>query len=235
MNIVWVCAGRFVSCLKVFSLQSISLFLITMTSTERVLVIRRSLFDRLGSFHGLNPEISRYLPIFMDPANHFFVPRAEAEEDPSLKQLIPYVVVTSEGRLLHYRRGNGTGEKRLLKKGSVGIGGHINDGDGLGEAFDAAAYQRALIRELQEELVISSSFVERPLALLNDDTNPVGAVHLGIVHQCQISSPEVSANEEAISELGFLSLEELAARHDQLETWSQLVVQGWGDLGTIGK
>ena len=107
-----------------------------MSSSEQVLVVRRSLFDRLGSFHGLNAEISRYLPVFLEEGNHFFVPRAEAEEDPSLKQLIPYVVVTSGGKLLHYRRGSGSGEKRLLKKGSIGIGGHINDGDGLGEAFD---------------------------------------------------------------------------------------------------
>ena len=206
-----------------------------MSSTERVLVIRRALLDQLGSFQGLNPEIGSYLPVFLDPANHFFVPRAEAEEDPSLKQLIPYVVVTSQGRLLHYRRGSGSGEKRLLKKGSVGIGGHINDGDGLGQDFDQAAYQRALMRELQEELVISSAFVERPLALLNDDSNPVGAVHLGIVHQCQLGSPEVSANEAAIAELGFLSLEELQERLDQLETWSQLVVKSWGDLRTIGE
>jgi predicted NUDIX family phosphoesterase len=206
-----------------------------MPAAERVLVVRRSLFDELGAFHGLNSETKRYLPVFLEPGNHFFVSRAEAEEDPSLKQLIPYVVVTFGGRLLHYRRGSGSGETRLLKKGSIGIGGHINDGDGLGDAFDTAAYQRALMRELTEELVISGSFVERPLALLNDDTNPVGAVHLGIVHQCQLSSPEVSANEEAIAELGFLTLEELVARTDQLETWSQLVVKGWKSLKTLGE
>jgi predicted NUDIX family phosphoesterase len=205
-----------------------------MSSTEQVLVIRRSLFDELGSFHGLNPEISRYLPVFLQPGNHFFVPRAEAEEDPSLKQLIPYVVVTSGEKILHYRRGSGSGETRLLKKGSVGIGGHINDGDGLGEAFDSAAYQRALMRELQEELSLGSAFIERPLALLNDDTNPVGAVHLGIVHQCHLAEPEVTANEEAIAELGFLSREELEERNDQLESWSQLVLEGWGNLRTIG-
>ena len=205
-----------------------------MSSTEQVLVIRRSLFDELGSFHGLNPEISRYLPVFLQPGNHFYVPRAEAEEDPSLKQLIPYVVVTSGEKILHYRRGTGSGESRLLKKGSVGIGGHINDGDGLGEAFDSAAYQRALMRELQEELSLGSAFIERPLALLNDDTNPVGAVHLGIVHQCHLAEPEVTANEEAIAELGFLSREELAERNDQLESWSQLVLEGWGNLRTIG-
>jgi len=203
-------------------------------STEQVLVVRRALFDRLGSFHGLNPSVDRYLPVFLEPGNHFFVPRSEAEDDPSLKQLIPYVVVTSGGKLLHYRRGSGSGEKRLLKKGSVGIGGHINDGDGLGEDFDAAAYQRALMRELQEELAIESCFIERPLALLNDDTNPVGAVHLGIVHQCELAAPDVKANEEAIAELGFLTLEELASRHADLETWSQLVIEGWGGLRTIG-
>ena len=205
-----------------------------MSSIEQVLVIRRSLFDELGSFHGLNPEIGRYLPVFLQPGNHFFVPRAEAEEDPSLKQLIPYVVVTSGEKILHYRRGSGSGETRLLKKGSVGIGGHINDGDGLGEAFDSAAYQRALMRELQEELSLGSAFIERPLALLNDDTNPVGAVHLGIVHQCHLAEPEVTANEDAIAELGFLSREELAERNDQLESWSQLVLEGWGNLRTIG-
>jgi len=201
--------------------------------SERVLVIRRSLFDELGSFHGLNPDVDRYLPVFLDPKNHFFVPRSEAEEDPSLKQLIPYVVVTSRGKILHYRRGSGTGEARLLKKGSVGIGGHINDGDGEGESFDAASYRRALMRELQEELQVESSFIERPLAVLNDDSNPVGAVHLGIVHQCQLAAPDVKANEEAIAELGFLTLEELHGRRNQLETWSQLVIGGWEGLRTI--
>ena len=204
-----------------------------MNSTEQVLVIRRSLFEHLGLFHGLNSDIARYLPVFLEPGNHFFVQRDEAENDPTLKQLIPYVVVTSGRKFLHYRRGKGSGETRLLKKGSVGIGGHINDGDGLGEAFDAAAYQRALMRELQEEISIDSTFIERPLALLNDDTNPVGAVHLGIVHQCEILEPNVKANEEAIAELGFMTLEELTGRLDQLETWSQLVVAGWNSLKPI--
>jgi len=206
-----------------------------MSSTEQVLVIRRSLFDEIGSFHGLNADIQLYLPVFLEPGNHFFAPRSEAEEDPSLKQLIPYVVVTAGDKLLHYRRGSGSGEQRLLKKGSVGIGGHINDGDGLGETFDAAAYQRALMRELQEELAIESCFIERPLALLNDDSNAVGAVHLGFVNQCQWAEPNVQANEEAIAELGCLTLEDLQERHDQLETWSPRVVKGWGDLKTVGK
>ncbi len=200
---------------------------------EKVLVVPRALFDDLGSFQGLNADVERYLPQFLDPANHSFVARAQAEEDPTLKQIIPYIVVTCGEHILHYRRGSGSGEKRLLKKRSIGIGGHMNDEDGAGSHFDAAAYQRALMRELEEELQLPASFHQgqiRALALLNDDSNAVGAVHLGVVHQCALLSNEVAAKEEAIAELGFLSWEELQARHEELESWSQIVIQGWNDL-----
>lgn len=205
-----------------------------MTSQEKVLVIPRSLFDSLGSFQGLSSEVERYLPLFLDPANHSFVARAEAEEDPSLKQIIPYIIITCGNRVLQYRRGSGSGETRLLKKRSLGIGGHINDEDGLGANFDAAAYERALLRELEEELQLPASFQVsqiKPLALLNDDSNAVGEVHLGVVHQCELLSDEVSARETAIAELGFFSHEELQQRLEEFESWSQIIIRGWSNTG----
>ncbi|MFZ4116692.1 MAG: hypothetical protein ACOYK6_08255 [Chthoniobacterales bacterium] len=200
-----------------------------MSTQEKVLVIPRSLFEDLGSFQGLQPNIEKYLPCFLDPANHSFLERAKAEEDPSFKQIIPYIVITCGDRILHYRRGSGSGEKRLLKKRSLGIGGHINDEDGLGAHFDAAAYKRALLRELEEELHVPVSFHAdqiKPLALLNDDSNPVGAVHLGVVHHCALISEDVSAREEAIAELGFFTYPELLERIEEFETWSQIVIRG---------
>jgi len=207
-----------------------------MSSQEKVLVVPRSLFDTLGSFQGLKIEgadVEHYLTQFLDPTNHSFVARADAEEDPSLKQIIPYIVITVGDRILHYRRGSGTGETRLLKKRSLGIGGHMNDEDGLGSHFDAAAYQRALLRELEEELHLPASFSIdqiKPLALLNDDSNPVGAVHLGVVHQCSLLSDEVTAKEDAIAELGFLTHAELQERSEEFESWSQIIIQGWKEL-----
>ncbi|MBX9742225.1 MAG: hypothetical protein K2W99_01600 [Chthoniobacterales bacterium] len=202
-----------------------------MTSQEKVLVVPRSLFDQLGSFQGLKTgaaEVESYLASFLDPLHHSFVPRALAEEDATLKQIIPYIILTCGKRHLHYRRGSGSGEKRLLKKRSLGIGGHINDEDGIGTAFDATAYQQGLLRELEEELLLPASFRLhhiKPLALLNDDSNPVGAVHLGMVHQCILESDEVTAREEAIAELGFLTHQELKKCCDEFETWSQIIIQ----------
>ena len=117
---------------------------------EQVLVVPRPLFDSIGTFqgirtHGLEAAIDRLL----DPENHFFMDREEAEADPTHKQLIPYLVVRSGDRVLCYTRGKSGGESRLHAKMSIGIGGHINDGDAHAEHLNEGAYLRAIERELR--------------------------------------------------------------------------------------
>jgi len=198
---------------------------------EQVLVIKRELFDQLGSFQGLCPEVERYLGCFLLKENNFFVPRSAAENDPSLKQLIPYAIFRHGGKILHYTRGAKSGEKRLVAKGSVGIGGHINDTDESLFSFDQSAYHNAVRREIGEELKLGGSFTERAVALLNDDSTEVGKVHLGVVHIVDLESADVSAGEKAIAELGFATRAELLARRDSLETWSQIALEGLAELG----
>src|SRR5690349_19859705 len=96
---------------------------------EDVLVFPRSLFEQLGAFQGFNDEVDRYLPVILDPRNNHFMPRGLAETDPNFKQIIPYVIITDGKSVLHYVRGKKAGEQRLVAKGSIGIGGHINQDD----------------------------------------------------------------------------------------------------------
>lgn len=191
---------------------------------ENVLVVRRSLFDELGSFHGLNFEPQKYLGALLSRGNNFFLPRAQAETDPTHKQIIPYVLVAHGDRVLHYVRGKKAGEQRLVSKGSIGIGGHMNDTDESLFAFDEAAYRAGVEREVNEEITIDSPFEDRVVALLNDDTTEVGRVHLGIVHVFRLAEPKVEKREAMITNLSFLTREELLARRDNLETWSQICV-----------
>jgi predicted NUDIX family phosphoesterase len=189
---------------------------------ENILVIKRSLFDELGSFHGLNFEPQKYLSAILSRGNNFFLPRAKAETDPAHKQIIPYVLIASGDKVLHYVRGKKAGEQRLVAKGSIGIGGHMNESDESLFALDEAAYRAGVEREVNEELKIDSAFDDRIVALLNDDTTEVGRVHLGIVHVFKLSKPNVEKREAMITNLAFLSREELLSRRDALETWSQL-------------
>jgi predicted NUDIX family phosphoesterase len=191
---------------------------------ENVLVVRRSLFDELGSFHGLNFEIEKYLGPLLSRGNNFFLPRAQAEIDPAYKQIIPYALIVHGDRVLHYVRGKKAGEQRLVAKGSIGIGGHMNDTDESLFAWDENAYRAGVEREVNEEIKIESSFDDCIVALLNDDTTEVGRVHLGIVHVFRLAEPKVEKREAMITNLAFLNRDELVSRRENLETWSQLCV-----------
>ncbi|CAN5671456.1 phosphoesterase [soil metagenome] len=195
-----------------------------MNADENVLVVRRSLFDELGSFHGLHFEPQKYLPALLSRGNNFFLPRAQAENDPTHKQIIPYALVVHGDTVLHYVRGKKAGEQRLVAKGSIGIGGHMNDTDESLFAWDEHAYRAGVEREVTEEIQIESPFEDRIVALLNDDTTEVGRVHLGIVHVFRLTEPKVQKREAMITNLAFLTREELVARRENLETWSQLCV-----------
>lgn len=189
---------------------------------ERVLVIPRSLFDSLGAFEGLSTDTARYLPAFLDPANNHFLARDDAEEDPSHKQIIPYAIFHCRGRLLHYVRGGKTGEKRLADKGSIGIGGHINSEDAEQASLEKSTYLTGVEREMNEELVIRSPYRQRLVALINDDSSPVGQVHIGVVHLFDLETEDVVSNEATITSVEFLTPADLHARRDRLETWSTI-------------
>src|SRR5437588_7252213 len=160
-----------------------------MTPEENVLVIRRTLFDQLGSFHGLNFEPRKYLDAILSRGNNFFLPRAQAETDPTHKQIIPYALIAFDNKVLYYVRGKKAGEQRLVAKGSIGIGGHMNEGDESLFALDEAAYRAGVEREVNEEIKIDTPIEDQIVAILNDDSTEVVRVHLGIVRVLKLNEP----------------------------------------------
>lgn len=191
---------------------------------EKVLVVPRPLFDDLGAFQGVKQDVNVYLETFLAPSNAFFMDRAQAELDPGHKQLIPYAIFTYQNKILHYTRGGSGGEARLHDKGSIGIGGHINPVDWQGEEQGMSTYMAGVERETNEELSIADPFAQTVIGLINDDSNEVGSVHLGVIHEFKLSSGDVTSNEDAIARLTFYTLEELKSPElfEKLETWSQL-------------
>jgi len=211
---------------------------------ERVLVVPTTLFHRLGYFQGFTAEVDRYLPGLLESDQVSYRRRSAMEEDPSFKQLIPYMIFChrpSDGlvQLFQYTRGGGMGEARLHAKRSVGIGGHISALDANGESAKAVqgvvrcghagVYHEGMQRELAEEVILETEYAEQCVGMINDDETPVGKVHLGVVHQFDVQSPNIRANESEVQNAGFLPVEEIIAELDQFETWSQIVVRALFD------
>jgi predicted NUDIX family phosphoesterase len=202
---------------------------------ERVLVVPTSRFHELGHFQGFSSDMDRYLPALLESDDLAYRARGEMEQDPSFKQLIPYVVfryIDPQGvvHAFQYTRGGGQGEARLHAKRSVGVGGHISadDYDALSRADGAThhdVYREGMLRELAEEVIIDSPYSEMCVGLINDDETPVGQVHLGVVHLCDVERPAVRNRETDILDAGFRPVDKILADLDRFESWSQIVVR----------
>lgn len=189
----------------------------------RVLVVPARELDRLGRFQGFSDDVPRYFDGLLRPDLLEFRPRAEMEENPSYKQLIPYVVIRCGDSIFCYTRGKSQGEARLHAKRSLGIGGHVDETDADGRATPEA-YDMALRRELDEEVAIASPGELLRVGLINDDSTPVGTVHLGVVYMYRLERPEVEAREDGLTDAGFVSMGEILAGRDRFETWSQICI-----------
>lgn len=201
----------------------------SLVDTEQVLVVPTSLFHELGHFQGFSNDVARYLEELLSPEHTSYRARSEMEEDPSFKQLIPYVIfrhvnAAGEVSVFQYTRGKGQGEKRLHAKRSVGIGGHISSDDEQSEN-DLNPYQEGMQRELVEEVAINSNYTETMVGMINDDETEVGKVHLGVVHIFDVETPNVQPREDEIIETGFRPVSELLDDLEGFETWSQICLQ----------
>ncbi len=187
---------------------------------EEILVVPRAELFWNGPFRGVSTTgLEEY--VLRVRRHGFFKRRGDVEEDPSLKQIIPYLIVRSGGRVMLFRRTRAGGEARLHDLHSVGVGGHIAKGDVDGAA-DLIA--EGLRRELEEELTVNGAWSARLVGVLNDDDNPVGRVHFGLVHLVDVASGEVAIRETDRLTGRLADAGEIRAAYPGMETWSQLVV-----------
>lgn len=155
-----------------------------------------------------------------------FMRRGDVEDDPSINQVIPYVVIrSSTGRVLVYNRGDKGGEERLVDKWSIGIGGHINKEDGEEDIFEPQLIFNAASREIREELLGTTGGVMSPtlqiLGCLYLTDTPVDAVHFGLVMGTECLSPELIEPTEEATQLRWVKPEKL--KEYELENWSAIV------------
>jgi predicted NUDIX family phosphoesterase len=155
-----------------------------------------------------------------------------AEEDFNYKQIIPYSFIYSDGCLFSYVRGDSGGEKRLKKKRSIGIGGHVNDSDIKGTGWsNQDAMLASMFRERGEEVAFGGEWQLHLVGAINDDGNDVGKVHFGVVHQYTVENRLVTSREDAIAEPEFVTVEGALepTRLAEYEPWSRYVLEAIRD------
>jgi predicted NUDIX family phosphoesterase len=146
-----------------------------------------------------------------------YEPRDAMERDPAFKQVIPYLVLRDGERYFLMRRTRGGRDERLHDRYSIGVGGHLNPGDG---GLDGGL-RREWAEELEAEFVPEFQVV----GVLNDDTTDVGSVHLGVVYVAAAAGRPVAIRETDKLTGQFVDPAAVAEVAADLETWSQLAFE----------
>lgn len=187
-----------------------------MTQDEQVLVIpRASIMGDPGWLGVTNAGLEGFESVVARDGR--YRPRAEMEVDRTWKQVIPYLVLRDGERYFLMRRTKAGGDARLHDRFSIGVGGHLNPGDG-----DLAG---GLRREWREELVADFEPDFQLVGLLNDDSTDVGSVHVGAVYVADARGRAVEIRETDKLSGSFADPADVAAVVDRMETWSALVFE----------
>ena len=190
--------------------------------SERVLVLPRAAVPGGCDFLGVRtaaPEDLLGLRHAIRQAG-LWMDRAPAEVDATHKQIIPYVVVRDADRMFLMERTSAGGDARLHRRATIGVGGHLNPVDDGADPLAAG-----LIREWNEELVADWKPHFSLVGLLNDDRNPVGAVHLGVVFTVDAAGRAVDVREQDKLSGRWAAEDELRVVWRRMEPWSQLVAE----------
>ena len=208
-----------------FSLYVIDEFKLMMT--ESVFCLSTKALEKAGFLENsyitfIKPEIDieRLLSLEFK-----FIPRSIAEGDVRWKQVIPYQVFICNNTLFAFQRGDRINEKRLIGCLSIGIGGHINLTDLKHSASLKELFFKAALRERDEELEIKADVSTKLIGLINDDSNSVGKVHIGVVMACKIDNPNsilIRQDSEDIKFYNWLTAPYILSHKSYFEVWSTL-------------
>ena len=195
---------------------------------EQIIVVSRELlFDNeKNAFNGfLSKNDVQGEEIFNTFKNYEVKRRGDMEEDPSYKQLISYCLLENENdEILVYQRLSGGREERLHGQSSVGVGGHMNNvvgADSINEVLRVNAQ-----RELNEEVGLSEDRSQNMeyIGFINDDTNAVGKVHIGVVFKIKVKSSDVEVRETDTLKINWISQDEINDLN-HFESWSALILK----------
>ena len=153
-----------------------------------------------------------------------FEQRNILENDPSHKQIIPYAVICCGDEVYLFHRTKKQTESRLHNLYSLGVGGHMNP---FGDKLDLAYMHHELEREMTEEVLMHDECrVERiePVGFINDDTNEVGKVHLGILYHIILNNKSLEVNEKDKMTGMWIKKDDLHKYYPQMESWTKIYV-----------
>jgi predicted NUDIX family phosphoesterase len=154
---------------------------------------------------------------------HEWIERDEAlENNKNYRQVIPYCLVqhSETGLFLLSKRTDKQQEKRLHNKYSIGIGGHIEQGE-----YTHCPIETTSEKELLEETgccIGHSNSINEFQGIILSDGKDIDDVHVGCLYHVITSENELT-NEDGKHEHQWANMRMLLHHYNDMESWSKIV------------
>ena len=161
--------------------------------------------------------------------NAIWMRRGDVENDPAIKQIIPYTLVINNSDILAYKRLSGSGEQRLVDLHSIGFGGHITKLPQYEDFTMNHIIEDSIARELDEEIGLghySGPFV-KGILYAGRSNKLVDQVHVGLVNIVSaMKSVQRSNEKDVLTDPVLVNLWSLRKywKDHKFETWSNMVI-----------
>ncbi|OIO45458.1 hypothetical protein COU05_01880 [bacterium (Candidatus Gribaldobacteria) CG10_big_fil_rev_8_21_14_0_10_37_21] len=194
-----------------------------MNPNEEILVIKRDIIFKDTIWQGLKTDnLEHFLDIIKN--NFEFKRRGDVENDPSFQQIIPYILFNFENKYFLYKYLEKAGEQRLINDYMLGVAGHINPVDNKQEN----TIEAGMMREWEEEVDFQGNLLEKKLiGILNDDSRPVEAVHLGLVYLFKGDSAKIVVKEKETIKGEMMTLPEIALCMEKSGGWAPIIYHSY--------
>lgn len=157
-----------------------------------------------------------------------YLERGLMEQDPSYQQPIPYALIVNPQTkcVIAYQRGgnnSATGEHRLYERRSLWVWGHVEqDEQDTPNPLDAT-----IRKEVQEETGLTTIDQCTIIWYINDNSDQVGKVHLGVVYLITTSDTNVTVVDGEMQQVYFKTIQEIddmiTSDYYDVESWSRIV------------
>lgn len=198
---------------------------------EVILVIEPEFLPQIENLHGVKTlstlDAETIDEIISD--NAIWMRRGDVENDPAIKQIIPYTLVIHNSDILAYKRLSGSGEQRLVDLHSLGFGGHISKLLQYEDFTMDHIIGDSIARELDEELGLgdySGPFI-KGILYAGRSKKLVDQVHIGLVNIVSANRSVQRSNEkDVLTDPTLVNLWSLRQywKGKKFETWSNMVI-----------
>ncbi len=191
-----------------------------MKEDEKILVVPRNIFFQKGGWQGIKKDnLDYYLELIKN--NSFFKRRGDVEKDPSYLQIIPYIIFSFQNKFFLYKYIKEAGEKRLIDSYQLAVGGHIDLADG--KDLELAAQ-----REWEEEVDFKGKIIDKKLVgILNDDTEMVEKVHLGMIYHFMGDSDNIKVKETDKLKGEMVKKDNISGYLRDTDIWASIIWQDY--------